>query len=493
MQKKIMFRFNFFTILTLMFFFCFVSLLQAKERSVIVGFYNKPGDQEESLLRRHGGGIKRKFRHLKAFSSTLSDQEMTKLRKDPKVKYVVEDTVYWSIEPVDASADPVEYLNSWGVEHIGSKAAHSRNITGEGVRVAVLDTGIDYTHPELAGNYQGGWDFVFDDNDPYDDSWNSHGTHVAGIIAAAPNGTGVVGVAPNAGLYGVKVLDGAGFGLLSWIIAGIDWAVDNNIDIVNISVGGPHTAALQDACKMAYEAGVLLVAAAGNGSTVAYPAAYDSVIAVTGTDKADQKGWFAPTGLQIELAAPGVIINSTTAGSAYAELSGTSQAAPHVSGVAALLVSAGVGDVNKDGVTNNLDVRQQLQKSAQDLGEAGQDNVFGFGLVNVEAALEHDGGDENHYLEFELIKERKRECRKDIISLSGDIYQISIGNKSLRGVNIVVFEEGSRRRYFSEMIHFSRNTSETVTFFLDAGDKSLDIVFWPLGKPGGSATITIDN
>jgi len=257
-------------------------------------------------------------------------------------------------------------------------------------------------------NYQGGWDFVFDDNDPYDDSWNSHGTHVAGIIAAAADGSGVVGVAPNAELYAVKVLDGAGFGLLSWIMEGIEWAVDNEIDVVNISIGGFHTVALQDACDAAYTAGVLLVAAAGNGAEVAYPAAYDSVIAVTGTDSADQQGWFAPFGSQVELAAPGVVIQSTSANNNYAELSGTSQAASHVSGVAALVFSAGTNDLNNDGIVNNQDVRMQLQLSAQDLGDPGKDDVYGYGLIDVAAALEIDVaaaleiGDDNPGLSFLL-------------------------------------------------------------------------------------------
>lgn len=490
--KKIMSRCNSVIIPTLMFFFGFTPVAQAEERAVIVGFHDTPGMQEETLLRGHGGGVKRKFRHLKAFAATLSDEDMVRLRKNPKVKYIVEDTVYSTIEPLDASADPVEYLNSWGVEHIGSKTAHSDNITGEGVRVAVLDSGIDYTHPELADNYQGGWDFVFNDNDPFDDSWNSHGTHVAGVIAAAADGSGVVGVAPNAALYGIKVLDGAGFGLLSWIIAGIDWAVENDIDIVNISIGGPHSAALQDACETAYNAGVLLVAAAGNGSTITYPAAYDSVIAVTGTDKADQKGWFASTGPQIELAAPGVAINSTTADNTYAELSGTSQAAPHVSGTAALLLSSGVDDINADGIINNLDVRRQLQQSARDLGDAGRDEVFGFGLVSVEAALENNDEVEGPFLEFELTKDGKYGCNKNIVSLSGDMYQVSIRNISLRGVHIAVWEGRTRRSDLSEMVHFQRQSPEDVTFFLDASDTAFDIVFQPIGKPGGSARVRID-
>ncbi len=125
------------------------------------------------------------------------------------------------------------------MQHISASVAHAKGNKGAGIRVAILDTGIDYTHPDLESNYAGGYDFVFDDNDPFDDSFASHGTHVAGIIAAEENGRGMIGVAPQAQILAVKVLDGAGFGMEDWIIAGIEWAVLNGADIINLSVQGP--------------------------------------------------------------------------------------------------------------------------------------------------------------------------------------------------------------------------------------------------------------
>ena len=475
----------------LLFCFCFIVPVQAMERSVIIGFHNKPGPSEEALLHRHGGGIKHKFRHISAYAASLSDKAVKRLRKNRKVKYVIEDTIYWAIEPVEVAADPIEYQNSWGVEHIGSMTAHSNNIAGNGVRVAILDSGIDYTHQELAMNYQGGWDFVFDDNDPYDDSWNSHGTHVAGIIAAAADGSGVVGVAPYAELYAVKVLDGGGFGLLSWIIEGIEWAIDTGVDVVNISIGGPHSVALQDACDAAYNAGILLVAAAGNGGEVTYPAAYDSVIAVTGTDSTDQPGWFAPYGAQIELAAPGVVIQSTSVNNDYAELSGTSQAAPHVAGVAALILSAGTNDLNNDGMVNNRDVRMQLQMSAQDLGNPGKDDIYGYGLVNVTAALDVDDV-ENPGWSFELVRGYKRVNNKEIVTLTDRTYQVTIGNNSLRGVRVVVYEDGYVRDDLSERINLKKRLPQDISFSIDARGTTLNVVFFPIGKLCSSAMITID-
>ncbi|MBU0909530.1 MAG: S8 family serine peptidase, partial [Proteobacteria bacterium] len=194
-------------------------------------------------------------------------------------------------------------------------------------------------------------------------------------------------------LYAVKVLDGSGSGYLSWIIAGIEWAVDNGMDIANISIAGPNSPVLQDACKAAYDAGLLLIAAGGNtrSGDVLYPAAYDSVIAVSGSYQSDLPAWFSPMDTEVELMAPGVEILSTTAGGEYALLSGTSQAAPHVTAVAALLMSAGQVDVNGDGLANNQDIRLRLQQTAVDLGDEGRDEVYGFGLVDAVAAILDDG------------------------------------------------------------------------------------------------------
>jgi subtilisin len=206
---------------------------------------------------------------------------------------------------------------------------------------------------------------------------------VAGIIAAEENGIGVIGVAPEADLYAVKVLDGAGFGLEAWIIAGIEWAVFNGIEIINLSIEGPDAQGLHDACYSAYDAGVLLVAAGGNSlvgeGPVEYPAAYESVMAVTATDAFDMPGYFSPVGEELELAAPGVDVLSTVTGGSYEYLSGTSQAAPHVTGTAALFI-------NTPGLLTNEDVRQKLQMTAIDLGDQGRDSVYGFGLVNAAAA-----------------------------------------------------------------------------------------------------------
>lgn len=360
-------------------------------RDVIIGFHQMPIPSEKASIHSEGGFVKHEYRLIPAVSASLSEQAINDMRKNPRVAYIEDDVI------LTIATD--EYMNSTGVSRIGCEMAHNNGIDGTGVKVAVIDTGMDYTHEDMDANYKGGYDFVSDDPDPFED-YNSHGTHVAGIIAAERNGVGVVGVAPNVSLYAVRVLDSAGFGTASWVIAGIEWAVDNDMDVVVMSLGtSEDSQSLCDACRNASGAGVLLVAAAGNthGGDLTYPARYESVIAVTATDPDDNRASLSPIGQEVELAAPGVNIRSTfVGGSSYGNLSGTSQAAPHVAGTAALIISSNLSDVNDDGVVNNEDVRLQLQSMAQDLGDPGKDDMYGYGLVDARitaAAISCDCGD----------------------------------------------------------------------------------------------------
>ncbi len=309
---------------------------EESQRDVIIGFHQMPETSGGISIRSESGVVvKHEYRLIPAVSARLSEQAIDRMRNNPGVAYIEDDVI------LAIATD--EYVNSTGVGCINSKMMHNSGIDGTGVKVAVIDTGIDYTHEDLDSNYKGGYDFVFSDSDPFDDSYNSHGTHVAGILAAERNGVGVVGVAPNASIYAVKVMDGSGYGLVSWLIAGIEWAVENDIDVVVISSGTEEDSQpLRDACRNAYDSGVILVAAAGNtyGGNVTYPARYDSVIAVTATDLNGSRAPFSPIGPEIELAAPGVNILSTTRDNSYGYLSGTSQAAPHVAGTAALIISS---------------------------------------------------------------------------------------------------------------------------------------------------------
>jgi len=356
------------------------------DKSVIIGFYKKPGPAERMMIQNKKGKIKRHFSLIKAMSVVLSEEEIENMRQDENVAYIDENALYrTSVEPLQGD----EYTDSWGIVHVGTYAAHASGNRGAGVKIAVIDTGIDSSHEDLDDNYMGGYDFVFNDTDPNDE--NDHGTHVAGIIAAEENGIGVIGVAPEAEIYAVRVLDGAGFGTLEWIIAGIEWAVIHDMDIANLSLEGPDFPSLQEACDTAYEAGLLLVAAGGNtsGGAVKYPGGYDSVIAVTATDSNDDKAYFSPIGPELELSAPGVEMLSTVIGGGYSILNGTSQAAPHVAGAAALFFLTNPADTNENGTIHD-EVREMLRATATDLGDPGFDTTFGFGLLNI-AALYCEG------------------------------------------------------------------------------------------------------
>jgi hypothetical protein len=279
-----------------------------------------------------------------------------------------------------------ELDNSWGVKRIGAGLVHdSGNNGGAGVKVAIIDTGIDYNHSDLYANYAGGYDFVNSDDDPMDD--NGHGTHVAGIIAALDNEIGVVGVAPEAELYALKALDKTGSGYVSDVIYAIQWASDpdgdgsakDRLDIINMSLGADvGNIFFKWACNLAYRDGLLLVAAAGNGGSVIYPAAYSSVIAVSATsqDNDNTIASFSSTGSEVELAAPGVNIYSTYLNNNYKTFDGTSMSSPHVAGTAALVWADKPGWSNKK-------IRAQLQDTADDLGASGRDSLYGYGLVNA--------------------------------------------------------------------------------------------------------------
>jgi len=240
----------------------------------------------------------------------------------------------------------------WGVRSIRADRVWDRDgdltpdaNAGEGVKVAVVDTGIDLSHPDLAANIAGGYNAIDPAQSPQDD--NGHGTHVAGIIAAAANGAGVVGAAPRVSLYAVKVLGGDGSGYYSDIIEGIQWCIDHGMQIINLSLGGyADVQVLHDVITEAVRRGIVITAAAGNDgpaqNSVEYPAKYPEAIAVAAYDVSRNLTDYSSRGPEIALLAPGDDILSTFPGNAYQTLSGTSMAVPHASAAAALVIAAGV-------------------------------------------------------------------------------------------------------------------------------------------------------
>jgi len=279
----------------------------------------------------------------------------------------------------------------WGPFKIGADRAWDKQLGNSSVLVAVIDTGVDWNHPDLAANYVPlGHDWVNNDTDPMDD--HGHGTHCAGIIAAALNNSiGIAGLA-QVQVMAEKGLNQDGEGYDDDLANAIIHAVDQGADILSNSWGGNETSSLiHDAIKYAYDKGVLIVAAAGNSasSEKMFPAGYDEVIAVTATDDSDSPAWFTNFGDWVELAAPGVHIYSTVYDDRYAYMSGTSMACPHVSGVAALVWSQ-FPNATRDWI------RFRLRFTADDMGDPGFDVYYGYGRVNAKKAVwepppqEHD-------------------------------------------------------------------------------------------------------
>lgn len=226
----------------------------------------------------------------------------------------------------------------------------AKGVKGKNVKIAVLDTGCDTSHPDLKNQIIGGKNFTDDDGGKEDaiSDYNGHGTHVAGTIAANDSNGGITGVAPEASLLIVKVLGGEnGSGQYEWIINGINYAVEQKVDIISMSLGGPSDVPeLAEAVKNAVKNGVLVVCAAGNEGDgderteeLSYPAAYNEVIAVGSVSVARELSEFSNANKEIDLVAPGEDILSTLPNKKYGKLTGTSMAAPHVSGALALIKS----------------------------------------------------------------------------------------------------------------------------------------------------------
>jgi minor extracellular protease Epr len=349
-----------------------VSEKGAKEKVILL--FKKKVDK--SIVTKNNGKVVREFKHIPAVSIEVPANALKGLRNNPNILAVETDQL------VRVKAEVVD----WGTARVQAPAAWESGLTGKGIKVGVIDTGIA-AHPDLV--IAGGVSFASYTTSYADD--NGHGTHVAGIIGARDNEVGGVGVAPEASLYAVKVLSNNGSGYLSDVVAGVDWSITNRMDVINLSLGSSESSAtLKAAVDQAYASGVVVVAAAGNSgtadgatNTVNYPAKYDSVVAVGATNGSDVRASFSSTGVEVEVAAPGVGITSTYLNGGYASLSGTSMASPAVAANVALLKQAYPG-------LSAGELRAKLVVSAMDLGSAGRDSFYGYGLIvaPVAAAVE---------------------------------------------------------------------------------------------------------
>lgn len=307
---------------------------------------------------------------------------LARLGRDPAVVYAEPNYVMRAIAPV--ARRPVAALagddmlgSLWGMEKTGATKVWAKVPGDRKVTVAVVDTGIDHTHPDFSGRVNKGRDVVNNDDDAMDDQ--GHGTHCAGTVAAGLGNGGVVGVAPNVSLLAVKVLDANGSGSYAGVAEGIVYAADQGAPIISMSLGGARSSkVLEDAVAHAIRKGSLIVAAAGNDGSdePSYPAAIPGVMAVSASQRDDRLAYFSNTGSHVSVAAPGVDILSTVPGGKYESLDGTSMACPHVSGLAALVKSRFPAYSAKQ-------IRERIEKSADDLGAKGFDPNFGNGRINV--------------------------------------------------------------------------------------------------------------
>jgi len=333
--------------------------------------------------------------------------------RDPLVDYAELNSYAW----ITFLPDDTFFSFQWHLDNpvsggIGMEAAWDIQTGDPNVVVAVLDTGVAYEDfgifrqaPDLAGtSFVPGYDFVNDDAHPNDDQ--GHGTHVAGTIAqSTDNGAGVAGVAFGCSIMPVKVVNSEGFANQFDIAEGIYFAVRGGAQVINMSLGGgQESITLRDAVAYAYSRGVTVVCAAGNeflqGNPANYPAAYDAYCMAVGATRYDEtRAFYSNTGGYVDLVAPGGDVSVDQDGDGFRDgvlqqtfqtdpndfrfwfFQGTSMAAPHVSGAAALLVSNGISDPDMIG--------KILQTTAKDLGPAGWDEEYGWGLINVGAALNY--------------------------------------------------------------------------------------------------------
>ena len=315
--------------------------------------------------------------------------------------HIMEDySIQVSQGQIDAATSEIKRINAtkvWGLE-----------IDGTGINVSVIDTGIYAAHPDISGRVIKWVDYIGSSGSPYDDQ--GHGTHVAGTVGGNGSSGTTTGVAPNVSLFGAKVLDSTGSGYTSDIVSGIEWSVDNKADIISLSLSGGRSQAMTTAINNAINAGVTVIAAAGNcgleddplycpiwgNGSISFPAGEKNVIAVGAVDSSDNIASFSSRGpitvdsevlTKPDVSAPGVCIDSLSYIGGYALCwDGTSMATPHVSGAAALLLQT----AKRQGtILTPAQVKSILENTSIDLGASGKDNIFGAGRINVSSAISY--------------------------------------------------------------------------------------------------------
>ena len=333
----------------------------------------------DAVLAAHGGRSQGKLRGLNVHVVTLSPGQSerdiaAKLAAHPHVKFAELDEL---VAPQGTTNDPL-VGNEWHLTKIGAPTAWAAS-TGAGTIIAIIDSGVDGTHPDLAAQMVPGWNF-YDNNSNTSDPYG-HGTAVAGTAAAASNNAiGVASVAWGARLMPVRISDASGFAYWSTIAQGLTWAADNGARIANISYAVGSSSTIQSAAQYMRNKGGVVAVSAGNNGIAETTAASGTMIIVSATDSTDARTSWSSYGNFVDLAAPGQNIYTTVAGGSYGYWWGTSFSAPIVAGVAAL-----VKTLRPDFTAAQIE--DALFSSAVDLGGAGWDPSFGYGRVNAAEAI----------------------------------------------------------------------------------------------------------
>ena len=354
---------------------------EAVPGQVIVGFKDVMTAEQNALVDKYGGAILDRNSALNCVLVEVDETQkfITAISKEESLEYAEPNYLVKALH----TPNDLHYPQQWGPPVIKADLAwDTEKGDYNNVKIAIVDTGIDYNHEDLGNYVAGGYDWVNSDSDPLDD--NGHGTHCAGIAAAVmDNSIGVAGIA-QVQVMAEKVLNETGYGSY-WVVSqGLTHAADQNADVISMSLGGDsYSSTLENACQYAWDAGCILTGAAGNDYQygIAYPAKFETVICVGAIDQSNNRASFSNWGLEMELIAPGVSIKSSYLSDTYVYKSGTSMSTPHVAGVAALVWS------NCPGLTNQ-EVRDLMDDTADDLGPPDWDEEYGYGRVDAEEAIE---------------------------------------------------------------------------------------------------------
>ncbi len=336
----------------------------------------------DRALAKAGIRNRRRLHGVRGEVVNMPPRELARAERELRLSGLFKSVERDYLASVAALPNDPQFPAQWGLSRTGVPAAWGLSIGGSAATVAVLDTGVDLTHPDLVGNLLPGYDFFNDDNDPTDD--HGHGTRMSGIVAASWNNSlGIAGVAPGSPLLPVKVLGEDGVGPYSAIAQGITWATDQGARVISLSLSGSSASqALQDAVSYALANGSVCIASAGNDGSSApvYPAATSGAVAVGAIDEFDNHAWFSNSGAWLSHSSPGVSLLTTDIGGGYAPSTGTSPAAAFSAGVFSLLFAY-------EPALSPASAIARVEQGAFDLGSGGWDPAFGWGGIDALASL----------------------------------------------------------------------------------------------------------